>query len=120
VEQRKTSKFAHADRLIALEMELLYCEQALEEQTQQQRHLERLVAKGYSSSDGLKQIAYDVAIANKQVQRARFRLAVQQRSSGELNPKTILESDASTGQPLPSPTPAIKPNPTDPKNTKTP
>lgn len=120
VEQRETSKFAHADRLIALEMEVLYCEQALEEQTQHQRHLERLVAKGYSSSDGLKQIAYDVAIANKQVQQARFRLAIQQRSSGDLNPKTLLESDSSTGQRLPSPTPATEPHPADPKNTKTP
>ena len=120
LEQRERSKFAHADRLIALEMEVLYCEQVLEEQKQQQRHLERLVAKGYSSSDSLKQIAYDVAIANKQVQQARFRLAIQQHASEELNPKMLLESDPSTGRPLPSPTPATKPKPIDPKNTKTP
>ncbi len=100
--QLDTSKFTHADRLIALEMEVLYFERTLDEQMRQQRHLERLVAKGYSSSDSLKNAAYDVAIAGKQVKQARLRLAIQRRATGKLNLETLLDVSPANSRTLQS------------------
>ena len=81
--QLDAAKAAHADGLIALELDVLYAERHLYEQTQEKSQMERFVAKGYTSSDGLRLRILDVALAEKQLQLARLRLQSLQKSAGE-------------------------------------
>lgn len=92
--QLNAAKVAHADRLIALELDVMYAERALADQSQQHQQLERLVAKGYGSTEGLKWRSYDVTIAEKQLEQARLRLAAQRNAADDKNPATLLDVEA--------------------------
>jgi hypothetical protein len=81
--QFEAAEAAHADSLIQLELEVLYAERHLLEQTNESSQLERLVAKGYAGSSGLAYRKLDVGLAEKQLQRARLRLKTQRKSAGE-------------------------------------
>ena len=91
--QLESAKVAHADRLIALEIDVLYAERKLVEYTQEQRQMERLVAKGYSTSEGLKWRSYDVSMAKKQLELAQLRLAAQRKAAGDQRPEELLGSE---------------------------
>jgi hypothetical protein len=70
---------AHADNLISLELDVLYAEYNLFEQNREKSQLERIAAKGYMPSSGLKTILLGVGLAEKQLQLARLRLETQRR-----------------------------------------
>lgn len=94
--QLDTAKVAHADRLILLELDVLYAQRQLMELNQQQRQLERLVAKGYSSSEGLKRRAYDIAMTEKQLARAQLRLTAEKKAAGDQPPEQLLDAPAAS------------------------
>jgi len=93
--QLDTAKVAHADRLILLELDVIYIQRQLLQLNQQQRQMERLVAKGYSSSEGLKRRAYDIAVAEKQLERAQLRLTAEKKAAGDQPPEALLDTSAS-------------------------
>lgn len=82
--QFEAAEAAHAESLIQLELEVLYAERHLLEQTNESSQLERLVAKGYAGSNGLAFRKLDVGLAEKQLLRARLRLESQKKSAGEI------------------------------------
>lgn len=72
--QLKVTKAADAERLLLLELELLHAERKLVVAAQEMNQLERLVARGYASSEGLKVKQNDQDIAEKEVRLAKLRL----------------------------------------------
>ena len=89
--QFDAAEAAHADSLIQLEMDVLFAERELLAQTNESSQLERLVAKGYASSNGLAYRKLDVSLAEKQLVRARLRLKTQRKSAGEVEPPADVE-----------------------------
>jgi hypothetical protein len=77
---------AHADNLVRLELDVLYAEQILFKQNREKSQLERIVAKGYMSSSGLKNSLLGVGLAEKQLQLARLRLETQQKFAASDKP----------------------------------
>ncbi len=69
--QFDAAEAAHAESLIQSELDVLFAERQLLEQTNENSQLERLVAKGYASSNGLAYRKLDVGLAEKQLLRAR-------------------------------------------------
>ena len=67
-------------------MDVLFAERELLAQTNESSQLERLVAKGYASSNGLAYRKLDVSLAEKQLVRARLRLETQKKMAGEVEP----------------------------------
>jgi hypothetical protein len=86
--QFHSAKTAHADSLIVLELEVLHAERRLLRENQEQKSLERFVAKGYTSSDGLRLHLLDVSLAEKQLQLARLRLESQKKSAASSEPES--------------------------------
>ena len=72
-------------------MDVLFAERQLLEQTNESSQLERLVAKGYASSNGLAYRKLDVGLAEKQLLRARLRLETHKKSAGEIEPPGEVE-----------------------------
>lgn len=89
--QLETTVYAHADRLIALEIEVLYAERDFSELTQLHERIERFVAKGYTSSEGLKRSEYDLGLAQKRVELARLRLAAQKQATDFRDPAKLIK-----------------------------
>lgn len=77
--QLEVAKAAHEERLLLLELDVLRANRRLLVATQESEQLERLVARGYVSSEGLKMKQLDQQVAEKEVQLARLRLAAQQK-----------------------------------------
>jgi hypothetical protein len=86
--QFHSANTAHADSLIVLELEVLHAERRLLRENQEQKSLERFVAKGYTSSDGLRLHLLDVSLAEKQLQLARLRLESQKKSAASSEPES--------------------------------
>ncbi len=84
--QLQVAKAAHTESLITLELDVLYAERFLAEQLREKSQLERLVAKGYTSSDGLRLRLLDVGVAEKRLQIARLRLETLKKSAGDSSP----------------------------------
>lgn len=89
--QLDTAQAAHIDSLTVLEMEVLHAERQLLEKNQEKTRLERMVAKGYTTSDGLRLHLLDVSLAEKQLQLAKSRLTAQQRSAASDEPAAASE-----------------------------
>jgi multidrug resistance efflux pump len=83
--QFDAAEAAHAESLMQLELDVLFAERQLLEQTNESSQLERLVAKGYANSNGLAYRKLDVGLAEKQLLRARLRLESQRKSAGEID-----------------------------------
>lgn len=92
--QVQAAQTVHADRLLALELDVLYAERDLLDSSNEQRQLERMVAKGYSSAAGLKWRSFDVSIAEKRLQLARLRLEAQRRASGGQTAVQLLDLES--------------------------
>lgn len=84
--QMDAAKAAHADSLIALELDVLYAERFLFEQIQERTRLERLVARGFTSSEGLRLSILDEGVAQKRLVLAKLRLETLQKSAGAAQP----------------------------------
>lgn len=84
--QFDTAESAHKESLLQLELDVIFAERELLEQTNENSQLERLVAKGYASSSGLAYRKLDVDLAEKQLLRARLRLETLRKSAGESDP----------------------------------
>jgi hypothetical protein len=89
--QFDAAEAAHAESLIRLEMDVLFAERQLLERTNESSQLERLVAKGYASSNGLAYRKLDVGLAEKQLLHARLRLETHKKSAGEIEPPGEVE-----------------------------
>jgi hypothetical protein len=72
------ARAAHVDRTIALETEVADARRKLIEETQQQQQLQRLVAKGYASTEGWELQQIKVEVAKKLLLRAQSRLELYQ------------------------------------------
>lgn len=79
--QLDAARVAHSDSLVVLELDVLQAERELLLQNQEKKTLERMVAKGYTSSDALRLRLIDVNLAEKQVELAKLRLAAQKRAA---------------------------------------
>ena len=72
--QLKLAKSSHADEKLSLESDLAHVERQLARETKDYEQMQRLVAKGYTSSDSLELKKLDVELALIAVQRAKKRL----------------------------------------------
>jgi hypothetical protein len=79
--QLQMARAAHTERLLLLELEVLYAERKLTTAGQELHQLERLIARGYASSESLKAKQTDKAIAEKEVQLAKLRLDTEKNSN---------------------------------------
>ncbi len=86
--QMQVAVAAHTESLLILELAVLAAERQLRQETQQKTQLERLVAKGYASSEGLQLQLIDVDAAEKQLQIAKLRLETQRKLSPPQNDST--------------------------------
>jgi hypothetical protein len=83
--QLDAARAAHAESKIILELEVAYAKRQLFQATNEKEQMQRFVAKGYTSSNGLRYQIMDVDLAEKQLQLAQLRLESQRKSSGELH-----------------------------------
>lgn len=95
--QLDTAESAHAESLVRAEMDVLYAERELLTQTNENSQLERLVAKGYATSNSLAYRKLDVSLAEKQLQRARILLEAQKKSSDQAEDSELVE-DSKQGE----------------------
>jgi hypothetical protein len=77
---------AHTENLIVLELDVIDAQRRCIEESQRMVQLERLVAKGYASADGLQLRKLDFDRAKKELQLARLRLETQQQASSDAEP----------------------------------
>ncbi len=77
--QLDLARAAYQDRTLTLEMDLTYAEGRLAEVNQRREYLERMVAKGYTSSDALKLQTNETEIARKQLEQAHKRLQLHKK-----------------------------------------
>ena len=80
--QLMIAEAAYADRELALESDVAYAMRDLVQWQRQQTQLQRLVAKGYSSAEGLELVNLDVDLAKKQLARAQARLKLHEKLAG--------------------------------------
>lgn len=102
------AKAAYADRLLELESELALARRELSQASKDQQQLERLAAKGYTSSDSLDLKQIDVEIAKNAVLRLQSRLELfrnlNTESESESDSESQSESDSAEEVPkTPSP-----------------
>ena len=74
--QHKIAIASRQDQIIALETEVTYAKRDLAVETQKMGHLQRLVAKGYSTKDALELQSLDIDLLKRQLDRALHRLSL--------------------------------------------
>ena len=94
--QLVAAKAAADDRLIQLELNVLYAQEDLRDLTREQQNLQRLVAKGYTGSEALQDKAVAVGIAKKRLELAQLRMKTQ---------KQLNRADAPSDDSADAPTP---------------
>ncbi len=95
--QLDLARAAHADRSLVLETDVAYAQRRLVEESQKQQQLQLMVAKGYTSTDGLDLQTIDVDLARNELLRARSRLELHQKMSGSAEPASVAGEQVSGG-----------------------
>lgn len=80
--QLRLSDIARTDGVLALETEIAYAKRRLYDEMQLESQLVRLVAKGYTSAEGLKKQELETAIARKSMERLLKRLELFKEAHG--------------------------------------
>lgn len=93
--QLRIAQASEEERRIMLDLDRIYAEREYLDQSRRLEQLERLVAKGYSTSDGLALRRLDVELARKQFELAKLRQETQQQLS-QAKPETLNDTNSSS------------------------
>jgi hypothetical protein len=87
--QLESAKAAHAEARILMELNVAYAQRDLLAAANEKEQMQRMVAKGYSSSEALRYQIIEVDLAEKQLKLARLRLD----SLGSADPQADAAAD---------------------------
>lgn len=94
--QLDSARSAHEERVLILELDLVYSERKLLQLSKERELAERFTAKGYTSSDSLKYLLLDEKLAQKEMQITKLRLANLRKAAGQESPPPAAEPDEPT------------------------
>jgi hypothetical protein len=80
--QLDAASAAYQENILVLEMDVVYAQRQLLKLRQEKELAERLTAKGYTSSDALKNLILDEELAEKELRLAKLRLETQRKAAG--------------------------------------
>lgn len=92
--QLDSAEAAHEERLLTLEMDVVFAQRQLFQLRRERELAQKLAAKGYTSSDALQSLLLNEKLAEKELQLVQVRLQTQQKAAGQDGVPTPAEPDS--------------------------